>query len=301
MKRLTYFTLLFSLACGGATETASEAASSAGAEVAQTAESAERAAAEATFPEIGADVASGDLAASLAGEHRTDEERARDPYRHPAETLAFFDVQPEMSVVEIWPGGGWYTRVLTPYLRGGELWVATRSADNRYAARTLARLDAASDFYGDVGRTVLDGDEGMSNIPDNSVDRVLTFRSIHNFIRSDSHDAATFFRAFARVLKPGGILGVVQHRAPEGHASAETGEDGYVSEAVVIALAEQAGLVLDGRSEVNANEADDHAHEGGVWWLPPVMRGAETDEDRAARQALGESDRMTLRFRKAAE
>ncbi|MBO6940861.1 MAG: class I SAM-dependent methyltransferase [Deltaproteobacteria bacterium] len=242
---------------------------------------------------------SGDLDAVLAGPHRSDDERARDPFRHPKETLAFFGLTPTSTVVEIWPGGGWYTKVLAPYLRdGGQMIVANVSSEGEGFLPEMVRnlnamMDAQPSLYDQVQRAELHAEDLMTGVPDDSVDLVLLPRTFHNWVRRD-HDIAAYLGAIVRVLKPGGVLGVVQHRAPADHPEAETGEAGYLSEAFIIRLAEEAGLRLDDRSEINANPNDDHDHPEGVWSLPPVLRGSEETAD--AMRAIGESDRMTLRF-----
>ncbi len=274
--------LALAIACGG-TEPPAEP-TSAGAETAET---------EAL------ELPSGDLDAALAGPHRSDDERARDAFRHPKETLAFFGLTPGSTVVEIWPGGGWYTKVLAPYLRGdGRLIVANISAEGEGFLPDMARnlnamLDSQPSLYDQVQRAELHAGDLMSEVPDDSVDLVLLPRTLHNWVRRD-HDIAAYFGAIVRVLKPDGVLGLVQHRAPADHAEAETGEAGYLSEDFVIRMAEEAGLRLDERSEINANPDDSHDHPEGVWSLPPVLRGGEETAD--AMRAIGESDRMTLRF-----
>lgn len=244
--------------------------------------------------------ASPDLQTVLAAPWR-DGDRARDGQRHPAETLAFFGLEPDMTVVECWAGGGWYTRILAPYLRDrGKLISGGLDPEDerrgQYERNFRAMLERHPELYDQVEVRTLHPGNFLDGVPDESVDLVLTFRSVHNWIRSEGHDPNDYFGAAARVLKPGGVLGVVQHRAHEDMEEARTGTTGYVAESYVIELAERAGLVLDDRSEVNANPRDTHMHEGGVWSLNPVGRGgAYTAQER---DALGESDRMTLRFRK---
>lgn len=237
--------------------------------------------------------------AALAGDHRSDEARARDAWRHPKETLMFFGVEPDMSVVEIWPGGGWYTDVIAPYLKtGGGVFYAAGFPRNE---RTGPRLDAFEEkyvdnpsVYGTVRMTTLGGEDHIA--PEGGVDVVLTFRNVHNWGPS----APDYFAEFYRALKPGGVLGVVEHRADE------EGEPngGYVKESRVRELAEAAGFEFEDSAEINANPADTKDHPYGVWTLPPVRRSTpasgieDPDFDRAKYDAIGESDRMTMKFRK---
>ncbi len=243
-------------------------------------------------------VVTGDLDAALAGAWRADD-RGRDSSRHPKETLEFFGLRPDMTVVEVWPGGGWYTRVLAPTLRDHGTLISggidpTDERRGQYERNFRAMVASHPELYDQIELKILHPGNMLADVPDGSVDMVLTFRSIHNFIRSEGHNVADYFSAVARVLKPGGVFGVVQHRAHEDHPEARTGESGYVSESYVIELAEAAGLVLDARSEINANPRDTHLHPEGVWSLPPVMRGEGMTEQE--RTDIGESDRMTLRF-----
>lgn len=245
-------------------------------------------------------VTTGDLEAALAGTFR-DADRARDVYRHPRETLTFFGIEPDMTVVECWPGGGWYTRILAPLLRDhGRLISGGLPLDDprrgQYERSFRAMVAAHPELYDQIQLATLHPGDFLEAVPDASVDAVLTFRSVHNWIRSEGHDPNDYFRAIHRVLRPGGVLGVVQHRAPDDLPEARDGTTGYVSEARVIELALAAGLTLEARSELNANPRDTHRHPEGVWSLPPVMRGEGMT--RAEREAIGESDRMTLRFRK---
>lgn len=242
------------------------------------------------------------LAAAIAGEHRTPEEKARDAWRHPKETLAFFGIEPGMSVVEIWPGGGWYTKILAPYLKtgGGAYYAAQRDpASSARAAEAVQKFkDAYADenLYGEINVTVL-GD-GFDVAPAGTADVVLTFRNVHNWTSAGQAEAN--FKAFYRALKPGGVLGVVEHRANEG--GEEDPASGYVRESTVKALAAAAGFEFAQASEINANPKDTKDHPFGVWTLPPVRRSAQSpgqedlNFDRAKYDAIGESDRMTLKF-----
>ena len=236
----------------------------------------------------------------IAGKHRLEENRARDSYRHPRETLEFFGLRPDMHVLEILPGGGWYTEILAPYLRDqGLLTVANYDPDslNDYFRTSLsnynAKLDADPENYGKINRTVYSkAGKYLADVADNSVDMILNTRTTHNMIRSGGLEEA--YAAFYRVLKPGGILGVVQHRAPDGSDAEESAKSGYVPEDFLISFCEGLGFRLEGKSEINANPRDTRDYPKGVWTLPPSYRLG--DEDRAKYRAIGESDRMTLRF-----
>ena len=253
------------------------------------------------------------LEAAVAGEHRDPAKRARDQYRHPVEVLAFFGLTPDSSVVEIWPSGGWWTEILAPALRhegvyyaAGFAMTADRTPEWRKNAqkRFAKELEARPELYDAVVTTELSVPERTTIAPPGSVDFVLTFRNVHNWIRGDY--APEMFRVMARALRPGGVLGLVTHRAPPGWTAEDTKAKGYVAEALVIEMAEAAGLALEASSEVNANPLDTHDHEAGVWTLPPGLRAcremAEGGPERQACErryrAIGESDRMTLRFRK---
>jgi predicted methyltransferase len=242
------------------------------------------------------------LERAVAGKHRTPEFVARDKYRHPVETLSFFELEPDHSVVEIWPGGkGWYTEMLAPLLREeGKLYAAHFPEDSpvAYFTRSLAEFRAKlATNPGVYDRVIISsmGVDGSGEIaPDNSVDRVLTFRNVHNWMRKDGEQEV--MRAMFRALKPGGLLGVVEHRAKPGTSKEMMVESGYVTEDYVIEIAQKAGFHLVDRSEVNANPKDTRDHPKGVWTLPPTLRLGETDRDRYL--VIGESDRMTLKFQK---
>lgn len=240
------------------------------------------------------------LEAVVAGEHRSSENKARDVYRHPMATLTFFGLEPDMHVLEIRPGGGWYTEILAPYLReSGKLTVGVPSAEGRrakYREGFMEMKAARPEVFSEVNVVTFDPPAPIELGPDASVDMVLTFRNTHNWIGDGGEKKA--YAAFFDVLRPGGVLGVVQHRADEGSDAAVTAKTGYVPEAYVIEVAEAAGFELVGRSDINRNPKDTHDHPEGVWTLPPVLRlGAE---DQARYVAIGESDRMTLKFRKPA-
>ena len=240
------------------------------------------------------------LVAATEGDHRDPAQQARDQYRHPVETLAFFGIQPDMTVVEIWPGGGgWYTAVLAPLLRdSGTLYAAQFPAETdigfytRSRQRFINKLNGHPQVYDQVKVTSLYPPQWPDAAPAGSADAVLTFRNVHNWAKAGN--AEGMFEAFYRALKPGGVLGVVEHRAPAGRSLAEQIESGYMTEAYVIEKASEAGFELDARSDINANPADTADHPAGVWTLPPTLRLGDVDQDKYLQ--IGESDRMTLRF-----
>lgn len=237
----------------------------------------------------------------LAASHRSEAKQARDSHRHPAETLAFFGISNDMHVVELWPGGGWYSDILAPYLRDqGQLTVASFNPNKPPAFRGQVEAKLRGHFaqYPEVFDRVrvvpFAPPEEVTLAPDATVDAVLTFRSNHNWLRELSLPQV-YQSAFA-ALKPGGVMGVVQHRAPPGTSAAESRKIGYMDEALVIEMATQAGFMLEAKSEINANPLDSKDHPKGVWTLPPSYRLGDVDREKY--QAIGESDRMTLRFRK---
>ena len=244
------------------------------------------------------------VAKGMDGAHRSEANIARNQYRHPAETLAFFGIEDGMTVMEIWPGGGWYTEILAPAMRDhGKLIIATwdpeiegqaayryrlpKQMEETFAKHPEVYDQVALEYFSPPGSPSL-GDAG-------SIDAVLTFRNTHGWVGAGV--AQDIFNEFARVLKPGGILGVVQHRAEEGTEPVESSKMGYVSEAAVKQLASNAGFVFVASSEVNANPKDSKDYPEGVWTLPPGYALDDVDKDKYA--AIGESDRMTLRFKKA--
>ena len=244
------------------------------------------------------------LTQAVAGSHRSEANRARDAARHPMETLSFFGLAPGHTVVEIAPGGGWYTEILAPYLREqGRLYAAAdaRNAASEGARRSRARFEEKLSRSPALYDRVSLGDLPSSNAgftdiaPAGSADLVLTFRNVHNWIEAGNLD--TMLQAFHAVLKPGGVLGVEEHRAPPGTSMERIIATGYVPEELVMARARDAGLELAGRSEINANPRDTKDHANGVWSLPPTLRGGQAD--RAKYLAIGESDRMTLKFLKS--
>jgi len=249
---------------------------------------------------------------AMFGDHRSASNQERNRYRHPVGTLEFFGLEYGMKVLEIWPGGGWYSEILAPVLRDrGNYVVASwdQSVADQPAYRyslheeMLAKFAAEPSLYDQVQVIPWSPPQSPSLGDANSYDLILTFRNTHGWVSEGVADQV--FAEFARVLKPGGALGVVQHRAAEGTDPAVTAEMGYVSEAAVIALATAAGLQLEDRSEVNANSADLRNHAAGVWSLPPgldscaeIIEAQAKADCEAPYRAIGESDRMTLRFRK---
>ena len=234
----------------------------------------------------------------IQGDHRTPSYAARDKYRHPLETLEFFGLRPDMHVVEIWPGGGWYTEILAPYLKpAGKYYAAHRNRDTKdariqkFIKRYDAKLASRPDLYGEVIVTELSRTK-HDIAPPGSADLVLTFRNVHNWMKFGFE--APIFEAMFAALKPGGILGVVEHRADPEEFPDPQALSGYVHEEQVVQMAEDAGFELLSKSEVNANPKDSRSHPEGVWTLPPTLR--LKDKDREKYLGIGESDRMTLKF-----
>jgi predicted methyltransferase len=244
------------------------------------------------------------LRAAIAGPQRSAANRARDAARHPYETLRFFGLRATQNVVEVSPGGGWYTEILAPYLReGGRLYAAGEAADDadEYRRRSRLNFDAKlaknPEIYDRVKVGLLPRTPRFTDIaPPGGADLVLTFRNVHNWIEAGHLDAT--LQAFAAVLKPGGVLGVEEHRAPPGSSLEWIKKNGYVTEDLLVARARAAGLELAARSDINANPRDTHDHPNGVWSLPPTLRGGELDKEKYL--AIGESDRFTHRYVKRA-
>lgn len=256
-----------------------------------------------------------DYASVLAGAHRTDEHRARDVSRHPAETLQFLGLEGDMTVAEIWPGGsGWYLNVIAPAMKagGGSYYAVTPwdpASDSERVQGAIKKFDetivANTETYGTVHRTLLRGDK-TDIAPEGSLDMVLTFRNVHNWMtgKPETDNSQNYMNAFFKALKSGGTLGVVEHRANDSVPHDPAARNGYVHVAQVKALASAAGFEFVGSSEANANTADTKDHPFGVWTLAPSRRtspyGQDPDPafDRTKYDAIGESDRMTLKFRK---
>ncbi len=239
------------------------------------------------------------LAAAVANPARSEANRARDRFRNPQATLAFFGVRPNHTVVELFPGGGWYSEILAPYILngGGTLYVAAPSQQGFTGFRRLVERDAG--LYGRARQVTFPVREaGQTGVPAGSADAVLTFRNVHNWAMGEKPYADLAFQQIYAMLKPGGVLGIEEHRLPESADSAREKTSGYLKVSTVRRLAEQAGFRFVGSSEINANPRDTADWPQGVWTLPPVLRLGE--QDRAKYLAIGESDRMTLKFVKPA-
>jgi predicted methyltransferase len=234
----------------------------------------------------------------IAGKWRDPKNVARDKYRHPKQTLEFFGLKPSMSLIEITPGGGWYSEILTPYLNGSGTYTAAVVKPKKKEGEDAQDMDAIhKKFAGDAteygNAKFVEFDGKAPNLgPDNSADMVVTFRNVHNWVMADT--APLMFKAFYSVLKPGGVLGITDHRANKGADLAKIKQSGYLPEDFVIKLATDAGFKLVAKSEINANPKDTKDYPEGVWTLPPTFALKDKDHDKYA--AIGESDRMTLKF-----
>ena len=243
-----------------------------------------------------------DWTTALTGEHRKAGNADRNGARHPQETLEFFGLQPGMTVMEVSPGGGWYTEVLAPLLMGDGTLIAAHYQPNGgdYARGSLGgflkKLGDTPDVYREVVVSYLQPPVEVTPAMPNSVDLAVAFRNVHSWMRMNQAEA--FLSAIFDALKPGGVFGVVQHRAAPGTDVETMKKTGYVTEEKVIELAELAGLELVEKSEINANALDTKNYPKGVWTLPPSLRNGEVDKDKYL--AIGESDRMTLKFVKPA-
>jgi predicted methyltransferase len=225
----------------------------------------------------------------LAMPHRPEANRARDKYRHPAETLAFFGIRDDMTVVELWPGGGWYTEILAPLLKDrGKLIVTNTAKGQKYADF----LKSNPEMFGKVQTQIINPPTEINLGPDGSADVVVTFRNVHNWMPNHYEDKV--FAAAFRVLKSGGTFGVEEHRGKPGSDPSELKATGYVPEDYIIRKVEEAGFKLAAKSEINANPKDTKDYPEGVWTLPPTLRLKDQDKDKYL--AIGESDRMTLKF-----
>ena len=235
------------------------------------------------------------IAAAVDASTRTAANRLRDQYRHPRETLSFFGVRPDHTIVEIWPGGGWYAEILAPLVaEQGQYWAVANGLGG------IDKLKAANPaVYGKIRTAAFPAfNPGDARVPDGSADVVLTFRNVHNwrmgYQRANQDYSLEAFRQMFRMLKPGGVLGIEDHRLPENADAERERSSGYIKVSTVRRLAEQAGFRFAGASEVNANPRDTADWPDGVWTLPPTLALRERDRDRYL--AIGESDRMTLRF-----
>ncbi|GAA4348386.1 class I SAM-dependent methyltransferase [Kangiella taiwanensis] len=242
----------------------------------------------------------------LTSGHRSDKNKQRDQYRHPKETLEFFGIKPGMTVVEIAPGGGWYTEILSPLLGPeGTLYAAHFDPNSEVEyyrngrAKFERKMDVESDVYGNVTITTFQPPEIFDIAPDGSADAVVTFRNVHNWLRGGREATVDSFKAMYKALKPGGVLGVVEHRLPKSQEQDEKASSGYMHQDFVISVAQDAGFKLVASSEINANPKDTADHPKGVWTLPPSLRLGDQDKDKY--MEIGESDRMTLKFVKPAK
>ena len=243
------------------------------------------------------------LTKAISGAQRTDKERARDIYRHPRETLEFFNVKPTDRVIEIEPGGGWYLAILAPYLMQNGTYIAAPYVTGSAKARAEEEQDRSLLQKRLQGNTAVFGQASVATLTDGhvvgagaagSADVVVTFRNLHNWVEDGHLDDN--LHAFFEILKPGGVLGVEDHRARPDTPLDAMIRTGYVTEDFVIEHAKAAGFVLEASSPVNNNPKDTKDYTDGVWALPPTLRGGNTDREHYL--AIGESDRMTLRFRK---
>lgn len=294
LKTISAAALILGLAaCGNNTEKPAEATSEVPPEI--------------TAPEDAAVSGAISLDDAVAGVWRDPKNTARDTARHPKETLEFFGIEPDQTVLEVWPGGGWYTEILAPYLKDSGTYIAvgfdTETSD--FARRGMAAFDTAfvskPETFGDIRLAALSKTSGPL-VASGMADAVLTFRNIHNWMAGEYADKV--FADMYDALKPGGTLGVVEHRLNSGDIQDPKAGNGYVHEDYVRQLAEAAGFIFVESSEINANPKDTKDHPGGVWNLPPNLRttnaaGEEiADYDAAHFTDIGESDRMTLKFRK---
>jgi predicted methyltransferase len=252
-------------------------------------------------PSYGNDVQNKEmLERSLQGSHRSEENRLRDKYRRPVETLTFFGVKPDSNVVEITPGRGWYSEILAPLLKANGTFTAViydaDLTDNAYLKKLngfyKTKLGDRPKIYSNVQLEEINHKTPVFDL-DSSADFVLTFRNVHNWAKSGTTDE--MFRSFYKSLKTGGVLGVVEHRARAGTPLSQQIKSGYMTEQFVIKTAEKAGFVFDAGSDINNNSLDAKDHKNGVWTLLPVQRGL-SDKEKGVYAKIGESDRMTLKF-----
>ena len=239
------------------------------------------------------------LSLAIKGENRTAKYAARDQYRHPKETLEFFGIKDNMTVVEISPGGGWYTEILAPYLRDNGSYIAAgfdpeSKSDyySRSAKNFIKKIQGYPAAYDKTKLTIMEPPGKLEIAAPASADMVVSFRNTHGWHRRGHADAV--YGAIFKALKPGGVFGVVQHRAGDKLPTDTSGKLGYLKQSDVISIAEKAGFKLIATSEINANPKDTKDYEDGVWTLPPGFRKGDKDKEKYL--AIGESDRMTLKF-----
>ena len=243
------------------------------------------------------DFTASQINAVLEGHWRSAAHRARDASRHPKATLQFFGIRPDETVIEITPGGGWYSEILAPLLKDNGHYIAAvmkpSTGDEAKQNDSVLHRKFAADpaRFGDARIIAFDAHDPVLGPPD-SADAVLTFRNVHNWVAAGT--APAMFKAFFAVLKPGGTLGVVDHRAAPGADLDKVVNSGYLPVASVVKFATDAGFTLQKHSDINANPRDSRDHPKGVWTLPPTL--ALGDKSKAKYEAIGESDRMTLRF-----
>ncbi|MDR2013908.1 MAG: methyltransferase [Rhodanobacter sp.] len=249
-------------------------------------------------PQSANDLTAHKLDQILAGSWRSEANKARDQYRHPKQTLGFFDIRPGLTLIEITPGAGWYTEVLAPFLKGNGVYIAANARPSnpdgeaaRNANALQKKFEADPAQFGEAKTIQFDSKAPVFGAP-NSADTVLTFRNVHNWVMADT--APLMFKAFFDVLKPGGTLGVVDHRAAPGAEMEKIKGSGYLPQDYVIKLATDAGFKLEEQAEINRNPKDTKDYEKGVWTLPPTLTLG--DKDRQKYLDIGESDRMTLKF-----
>ena len=242
------------------------------------------------------------LVEAANGAHRSSENITRNVHRNPVETLEFFGIKEDMTVLEVWPGSrGWYTEVLAPYLKAKGVYYAANfdgstgaSYFEKAAKKFLKKIEASPDIYSNIILTTLMPPNKIISAPEETVDLVVTFRNIHNWVNNGIEEA--MLTSAYKALKKNGVLGLVAHRTKDESVGLESAQTGYLTEDQVISLVEKVGFSFEARSEINANPADLSKHPKGVWTLPPMLRLGEVDK--AKYIAIGESDRMTLKFLK---
>lgn len=238
-----------------------------------------------TTPAFSGDESETAMRKILEGEHRSDANKTRDKYRHPVETLTWLGIKDNMSVVEIFPGGGWYTEILAPFLKDkGTFYAAGNDPDSsvrffrKSASRFKEKVESNKDVYGNVNITILAPPDKTEIAPEGTADMVLTFRNIHNWMKGGYADDV--YSAMYKALKPGGVLGVVEHRGNPEINQDPKANSGYVNQDYAIKLAEKAGFKFVGSSEINANSKDTKDYPKDVWTLPPTLRLKDKDRNK---------------------